>query len=118
MGTMFLLCSKWSGGEDVEDFRRGSGSAGIDHAVCRDDCGVGATYSAVLTAWVGLGKSRMARVNGAFGVDSAHLRHHHCTANRSQPEDRAKPLLSKASRDHVQRRIRPSPRPFGLFAAE
>ena len=41
------------GGGHVEGFRRRGGSAGIDYAVCRDDRGLGATYSPVLRRWSG-----------------------------------------------------------------
>ena len=68
----------------------------------------------------------MAAGEGAFRVDSRRPRRHHCGARVGPRGGLALPQARViADLDHVQsprrlvqRRIRPSPRPFGLFAAE
>jgi hypothetical protein len=62
---MFLF----QGGGDVEGIRGRSGSAGIDHAVRRDDRGLGAADSAVLRRVDGNGRNhapRRRRLGDAF----------------------------------------------------
>ena len=93
-GTMFLICSYLGESSDVEDVCGRSRCSGVDYAVCRDDCGLGAADPPALT-WVEgragqgskrasasplqvpLGKRRMAGSRRAFRVDSASPTHHH-----------------------------------------
>ena len=94
-GTKKEQCSSYvlmSESNDVEDVCGRSRCAGVDYAVCRDDCGLGAADSPTLNGagersgvplkaelqGPPLGKSRMAGARRAFCVDSARPRHHHC----------------------------------------
>ena len=63
-GTMFLICSCMES-SDVENVRGRSRCAGVDYAVCRDDCGLGAADSPAL-GWSGE-RPRLASRRGLCG---------------------------------------------------
>jgi hypothetical protein len=84
---MFLLCSHIGGGH-VEDLCGRSSGAGVNHAVHRNDRGLGAADPPVLGVrghrghLFGdiadtLGKSGMVGAGRAFRVDSSGWKHHH-----------------------------------------
>ena len=121
----------------LKDFCGRGGGAGVDYAVRRDDRGLGAAHPPALRSSGGGWRAGEKPDGGAEVRRSAWTlarpRHHHwdasCVAEGAPcARDRARSIApihdaksqkrQKSQKRHVQRRIRPSPRSFGLFAAE
>ena len=84
LGTKTEQCSSYvpnAGGGHVEGFRGRGGGAGVDHAVRRDDRGLGPADPPIVRTSPdrprSLGKRGTAAWKGAFRVDTSGAKHHH-----------------------------------------